>query len=429
MVERDTSERWDSMSTPASDGSVTPTGSMTKEKLKLHVFAGDPILRTLDAKSIHPDVLYVLPVTIILIGGLLAARYGYFTQPGLGDSVCHDIATVFPGKPRWSCLSNYRSDVKYSYLRDIPTVFCLFVIGLVPRLLYKQWRAMQDLLPQMWADGLLLFAGEQNEQHVADEVKSANDCFARVGRSGSVLALVAALLVLPVVTAEQRGVFPYFTEQQSGVGIQSSDFYANWWATFHHPVAWTFYFAALTLGAYFVILMNIIGARVVLLLRKIRGHLVAEASAENVDGSYGWANAREVLAASYIATALYAMTLAAMSFVLPASLLWVLSLFFLQWIVVLPFYLWIPLSQIKKSIDSYKAREIRQMRERSAEIRSSRRPDDIREQQDISSRLEMIRSIRALPFRAFRDLATGLFTLLASAASIYAAITIWYSLS
>lgn len=402
----------------------------------LDIFQSDALLRTCRANcnasnQNHPTgsnfissarikSVTLLPILAWLTGVAIAWRSGVLSQANLGDAWCHDIATLFPRQPTWSCLARQEHNAgQVSFLRDIPSQIMLIVAASTPNLIRKQWQGIYCLWPRMQENRVLRFDTDQNLISFNEDLVRTNNWFVRVQGAAPYLGLVSALMAAAILLATYHGVFPAIDGSRAKI-------YSAWWASIDHPASWLYYCSMLSLGIYCIFLMNLAGSRVVVHLWRIRKFITVDTAEYDPDGSYGWADARQILSASYVATTLYGITLAAMTVLLPSSSLPVLTIFFAQWLIVLPFYLYVPIHQIRSSILSYKNREMESTRQQLAELKEDLSRDSLALRRELAERLETLRRIRSLPFRGFRNVSIAVGTLMATVASIYSVLGAWF---
>jgi hypothetical protein len=299
----------------------------------------------------------------------------------------------------------------------------ILVAGIEPILIYRQWLGFERLFPSMIRRRLVK-PTPGSESLLLEEVRRANRFFGRVGRSSGVLALIAVLAAMVIVLAEQQGVYGVF----GGEGPHQNN-YGDWWASFStYPLAWAAYSLIVGAGLYAAVVMNVVAARPVLILWRTRSALRATASPDNEDGYFGWKQAREILSAGYIATALYGIAISCLLLTVSGGAWWAAALLILQWLAVLPAHLYVPLSFTVKAIRDYKEEAISRLTEELAVLEGN---DGLAAEQGrelIAQRLERVRQIRALPFRSAKDIFAALFLFVASLCSIYAVIGTWYAL-
>jgi hypothetical protein len=296
----------------------------------------------------------------------------------------------------------------------------------------------------MHRNGLIKFRPEVHnaQESFLHEIELANQYFVRAGRrSGAAMAAATACMLL-VVAAQRHGVFPSLTPtlitsrhsplpQRSWAAEWTKDAYQLWWANFSSPVAgWLVYFAIGTVGLYFIITMNVIGGRVVILVWRTR-HLIEYGSdPDNRDGYYGWLPVRRILAPTYTALAVHGFAIFLSATMIPPAALPFLIPVGGQWLLVLGPYLFVPAWLVAKNIVAYKEQEISRLAGLLDSLAA--KPMTVareRDRETVAQRVERVRNIPPLPFRRARDLLVLWFTILASAASIYGAAALWYNIT
>lgn len=396
---------------------------------KLDVFQGETILRFLRKHNIRPLFCAILPIGLLVVVVIIAGLSDTLTQSNLTQYVCHDVASLFPRRPAWGCVKSYSSNNHFNLLRDIPSMITILIAGAEPILIYKQWLGFEELFPSMIRNNLLRAEDDDAVECLRKEVKSSNQFFLRVGRMGSILSLLATLFILPITTSERVGVYSIFYTAQQDASATYAESYKLWWASFNsHPTNWAIYSIILVIGIYAAIVMNVIAVRPILILWRIRHKITPVANADNPDGYWGWAQPREILISGYLATALYGLAIISVSLTLTDQARWVLLPFALQWIIVLPFHLYVPLSFTRRSISKFKRAEIERLSSSLALLQGDNSTEAERSKDFLGRRLKLTRDIKTFPFQSFKDLGAASLVFIASLCSIYAVFGPWYQL-
>ena len=245
---------------------------------------------------------------------------------------------------------------------------------------------------------------------------------------------IAATSMLFVVASQRYGIFPSVAPSTASAITQaawSRDAYVHWWANFDFAIpGWLAYCVIGTCGLYFIITMNVIGSRVVLLIWRTRNYITYGADPDNRDEYYGWLQARHILAPTYIALAVHGFGIFLAATMVPPGAIWFLIPVAGQWFLVLGPYIYIPMSLVTKNIMAYREQETARLVKLLDEL--AVQPMGVQRERDretVAQRLERVRSIRSLPFRRFGDLSLLLFTIFSSVASLYGVAALWYNIA
>jgi len=399
-------------------------------QLSLEVFEGERILRFAASIGAQPWMASGFALALIALLVITTALSGTLSQPRLLHDICNE-ASRFAFHPNWSCAIPDVLSPRFSLLRDLPSIYIATVLGLTPALILRQWKGLHNLFPSMSRLRELSYVSPASEKHFRDSIAVTNLHIRRVGALGLPIFLASAGSMFLITLGIHSGIFWALAPDSLSRGASSlwtKQAYSHWWANLgNHPASGIIYFLIGTVGIYYIVIMNLVGGRVVILLRQVRNDIHFGASAENVDGYHGWREAREVLISTYLATILHSTALAAIIVVLAPSRWWLAAPVVLQWLIVVPFYLVIPLRLTHRSISRYKAQEEELMVNQLHDLRGDKSLKAQQVRELIASRLERVHSIRTLPFKRGGRLLAVLFTLLAGSASIYAVLTVWYS--
>ena len=413
------------------------TGQARKpaDTLELRVFDGDATLRFLAARDVAPRFLLLLAPLFVLSLVIISAADGHLTTPNLPGLWCQD-AGHYLLSPNWPCLKPGNQEVAFPLLRDLPSLGCAIILGISPYLVYSQWFGIRDLYREMFRQGLICFRDDNPNAELLfrREIARANDYFARAGRRSSVAMAIAATSMLFVVASQRYGIFPSVAPSAASAVTEtawSKDAYVHWWANFDFAIpGWLAYCVIGTVGLYFIITMNVIGSRVVILIWRTRNYIRYGADPDNRDEYYGWLQARQILAPTYIALAVHGLGIFLAATMVPLEALWFLIPVAGQWFLALGPYMYVPMSLVTKNITAYReqetARLVKLLDELALQPMSVERE---RDRETVAQRLERVRSIRSLPFRRFGDLSLLLFTIFSSVASLYGVAALWYNIA
>jgi hypothetical protein len=402
---------------------------------ELLVFEGDATLRFLATHRIKPKYLLSLAPIFLALLIVISSIDGHLTTRGLPSLWCQDVGHYL-FSPNWPCMKHQSSATDFPLLRDLPSLGCVIILGVSPYLVYSQWLGIRDLYTVMVRQGLIHFRDDvpEAERLFQKEISRANDYFARAGRRSSVAMAVAAASILFVVASQRYGIFPSLrpsARSANTLSEWSKSAYVHWWANFDFAVpGWISYcFIGMT-GLYFIITMNVIGSRVVLLIWRTRNYITYGADPDNRDEYYGWLQARKVLAPTYTALAVHGIGIFLAATTIPLGVLWFLVPLAGQWLLVLGPYIYVPMSLVTKNIRSYRETEEAKLVGMLDDLTLS--PESVQRERDretIAQRLERVRKIRSLPFRRFGDVSLLAFTIFSSVAALYGVAALWYNIA
>ena len=405
------------------------------DTLELRVFDGDSTLRFLAARDVAPRALLLLAPIFVLSLVAISAADGHLTTQDLPTLWCQD-AGHYLFSPNWPCLKHQTQSAAFPLLRDLPSLGCATILGISPYLVYSQWFGIRDLYLAMFRQGLISFRGDVPEAEglFRREVASANDYFARAGRRSSVAMAIAAISMLFVAASQRYGVFPSVAPSTASALTQatwSKDAYVHWWANFDFAIpGWLAYCVIGTIGLYFIITMNVIGGRVVVLIWRTRNYITYGGDPDNRDEYFGWLQARRILAPTYVALAVHGFGIFLAATMVPPGAIWFLVPVAGQWLLVLGPYIYIPMSLVSKNIRVYREKEaarlVRLLDDLALQPMSVQRE---RDRETVAQRLERVRSIHSLPFRRFGDLSLLTFTIFSSVVSLYGVAALWYNIA
>lgn len=405
------------------------------ETLELRVFDGDASLRFLAARDVAPRFVLLLTPIFVLSLIVISAADGHLTTQGVPDLWCQDVGHLLLS-PNWPCLKHGNQTAAFPLLRDLPSLGCAIILGVSPYLVYNQWSGIRDLYLEMFRQGLISFRDDNPNAELLfrREIARANDYFTKAGRRSSVAMAISATSILFVVASQRYGIFPSIAPSSASSVTQaawSKAAYAHWWANFNFAIpGWLAYCIIGTIGLYFIITMNVIGSRVVLLIWRTRNYVTYGADPDNRDEYYGWLQARRILAPTYVALAVHGLGIFFAATMIPPQAIWFLIPVAGQWFLALGPYIYIPMSLITKNIRAYREREtarlIKLLDELALQPMSVQRE---RDRETVAQRLERVRGIRSLPFRRFGDLSLLSFTIFSSVASLYGVAALWYNIA
>jgi len=264
----------------------------------------------------------------------------------------------------------------------------------------------------MVANGIARIASE-HARDVNHEIQVVNRYYRAAGRHGAVLAAFSILVtLLATIGFGQLGMFQALTP--TGLGKAAfvawrHQAYTNWWANYQrHPVGWMAYVILSSIGAYYSILLNVVGGPILHFLWRTRRLIRYEANVDSVDGYWGYMGVRQVMRYTYTALVIHGVGFALLAFVMPAPLavLFLIPLL-AQWLTVLVFDTFIPSRLLGPSIRLWKARELKRIQLIIDRHRAASGYDDSQREAVIAPLrqwADRVREVRTYPFGRPRDI-------------------------
>ncbi|MGB3409926.1 MAG: hypothetical protein WBA45_01910 [Microthrixaceae bacterium] len=387
------------------------------------VFSAEPgIFGWLSKRGSKGRILLVAPLAILTIGLLLAQPFeGAIWRDHSVTDLCHDAAHLM-GLTRVACY-NAPVTTEYPFMRDILMGAAAIIMAISPFLVYWQWRSLRVVLSGL-AKQRLIARSDQDRSALRSEIDKCNRHFARVAKFHGPYAFFGLVAVLAVVYAASKyGVFEIFTPDGAGTEAGVTNF-KGWWANpLLHPVGGLIFISVCSLGVYYILVMNLVGGRVVVALWRTRASIECQADPDNVDGYWGYRNARGVLVPTFTALALHGFALAfvAASVPFPLAIVFLLPLLG-QWLFVLPFYIGVPSYILLRDIPHWREAELEKLGAQMRDLKELAANDleySLRVA-PIQERVKRVRAVRSLPFRRFQDGLVVPFTVITGLASVYA---------
>jgi hypothetical protein len=320
-------------------------------------FAVIPLFRHL--RNVNSWVL-AIPIGIFL-GGIIAGAsalsgaFGHVSdfQPVQDLQRLFDVGHPQPAHPA------------FPLIRDVTSWYLALVVVATCVIVHRQWQLMARCLSGLAEDGVLrpkssiTFTRRSRALQVhryVDATKPAdalNDFItrinevlaARIARWAPVIAGVAAFLVLSLIIADKESLFHVLTPRGFSLSQQQqwlSKAYATWWAGIDHPLGLIAYFLGAFIGAYIIVMQNLIGVASVYVILALPDLADFDADWLNRDGHYGWKPVVRVFRTVYASLSLHGLTISILLVVLGLqSFPWIAGLVAI-WIVVVPLYIAIP---------------------------------------------------------------------------------------
>ena len=270
---------------------------------------------------------------------------------------------------------------EFPLIRDITSWYLVFVVVATCGIVHRQWQLMARCLSGLAENGVLrpkpvLTLGrrsrwlqvhryvetERPQEALNNFIGRINDVLAaRVARWAPVLAGISAFLVLSLIIADKESLFHVLVPRALTVSKQTewlSNAYASWWASIDHPVGLIAYFVVAFVGAYVIVLQNLIGVASVYIIAALPDLAEFDADWLNRDGHYGWKPVLRVFRTVYISLSLHGLTISILLIVLGLqSFPWIFGLVAI-WVVVVPLYIAVPWRLFRHVEDRAKQRRV-----------------------------------------------------------------------
>jgi hypothetical protein len=360
--------------------------------------------------SIWMQVPFWFAVVTLLVIGL--------TTDGRNEdwSLGQDISVLLGHDLQDSAGSSY-----FPLQRDWYSVIAILALAYTPRLIWLQWCGYEALLEHMTKRKSMLVT-QGHQQFVNKEVRRANLHIRIIGRFGPLVLLFIAISMHHFLYEQQvAGVFRLLTPEGADSTRWAKDAYETWWASPTVSVFNALFYLTLgTWGLYLITMQNLVGLRVIWALWKVRNSIDFGADPINQDGYYGWSPVRDILAATYKELAIHGVALASISLMAPSNpFAGPMAVATLQWAVLLPIYVAFPFVFVRNKIKRYKLEEIKNL-DGKAHNQDPSLPDHqrITVQDAYAKRIEMVRRIPTLPFKAWKDASIFLLALTADTSAV-----------
>ncbi|MGW5922295.1 hypothetical protein ACWFPY_25185 [Nocardia fluminea] len=358
----------------------------------------------------------------VIAFGAAAYLVGDLTMANLPIAVCQDLANLL-NATQLPCSTLSPEPATMPLLRDVFSGILLLSAVLTPYLVYKQWTGFDGLVPTLESRHIIESkqTGIDGLKSLKDEVERINTYFQKHGSSSLTPAFVAALAMAALMSGERTEIYRFLGP--SGVEPWSAEIFAHWWANpQNNSLAWLLYFMVGFIAVYYVVRMNLVGGRVVLGIWRVRKDVLFGLDLDNLDGNYGWKPVMRMLTATYSALLLHGLGLLSLMVLLSIPKWFLLVPLLGQWLLVLPFYLFVPIYVVVRDVTEYKRR-------REAEIvalLSAVPVNDHVQRAALSQRLEAIRKLPVAPFKKWWTLRKVLGGFIAIGLTLYTAFQlIW----
>lgn len=389
-------------------------------------FIAESSLRVLYRKGVRAELLFVPALFVIAAFVAISIQQGTLSMDNVLRAVCQDVAHLAHSS-KLKCVTEVAVPARMPLLRDWPSLVLMVVVVLTPYLVYKQWLGFARMISTLRNLNLILDkrTGVSAVSSLDNEVTRMNMYFARYGSSSLIPAIVAAVAMGSLVIGSRQLIYKPFAPL--GDPQWPARMGETWWAGLSSGGAsWLLYFITGFVGVFYIVRMNLVGARVVLGLWRVRKDVLFGVDLDNVDGDYGWKPVTQVLSATWAAMLLHGVGLVCLMLLLDAPN-WILLIPLLgQWLVVLPFYAALPIVIVIRDVRTY-----RKMQEDAtiAKIQAIPQADTV-QRLALSQRLQAIRALPVLlPFRKWWTVRGVLTAVFGAAGSIWAAARVFWDIN
>jgi len=329
--------------------SASASPSPGQHPLQLDIFAPHGVLQKFRFMGRSRTALVATALASLLAFLLAAAADGNLIQGSLHKILCQDARSYVNASHKICNSYGFAQDIVA--LRDLGTLAVACLLPLTIPLMFRQWEGITHFLRAMDERGILRIGDRTQVDH---EVSLCNQYFRRWGSWNPLVCLVAVLFMLLVVGAEASGrVYPILKTSSRGYGVLPE----HWWASIIGPhLAGILYFTVGFVVIYIILLQNVHGARVVFLLWRLRTLVIYEADVTNQDGSYGWSEVKAILFATWSLTIVHGLCLGLVALSLPKGEATAVAPLLLQWVIVTPFYIIIPVWLTRRNLTAWKRR-------------------------------------------------------------------------
>ena len=383
-------------------------------------FSGDLLLLSpaMQVSRRHRIILLIPFATFALLASLQIALFDHPLVPLL-NYVCSDFRAVVALNPSSAPRCHSITSSFFPLRRDFLTLFAGSVLTLTPLLTWKMWDGYATLISHMVGRGSIKI-NPNGVDKFKQQIQSANEDVARIGRFGGVTILLMAIIMNQFLVQQSRdGVFNLFGPQATQTSW-SKEAYSHWWASSSQPFGHMVYFAVGTWGLYLLTQQNLVGCRLILLLWRSRNMMTFGADPINSDGYFGWAKVRQSLSAVYAMLALHGLALTCIIRMMPTQIIiGPVAVAWLQWVIVVPLYVGFPFFFVRGRIASYKRAELTRL-EASAASLDPGLPEHERLAAEgaIGARIAVIRGVPTLPFKSLRDTSIFVISLVADITAV-----------
>jgi hypothetical protein len=274
-------------------------------------------------------------------------------------------------------------------MRDLASLLLIATVPLTIVCLQRQWRYIADCVPQLEESGALTWRQAPGEMGFLDRLVArrglfdgGTDCrkrmhlvLGRLSKGNRLHSFLSALLALAAATALSF----YLHESHAFLALAppgsaseqtawASKTYANWWASWEHPIGAVLYGVFLTLGVYVILAQNYVSMKAVriLLAAQLFGNF--HVNWLNIDGGYGWEPFRRVFRTAYLSMALRATQIVLLIVFLSLHNLAVVIAIGAIWLVFLCLYIVYPYWYLRNKVRSMKEEQLEKLAAKFVEL-------------------------------------------------------------
>jgi hypothetical protein len=313
--------------------------------------------------------LLVLPIGIAIISLVLVASA---IDGTLGN--WHNFQFWTDLKRALNVAHTPSSQPYFPVMRDVTTWLLAFIVVASCGVAHRQWQLMSHCLSDLFKNGVLRPKPELKKSlrsrvlkldHFVGNAKgpAAYNAFVnnvnqsaavRIARWAPFIAAVSAFIVILLIIGEKHTLFAVFAPHGLNSSSRSgwlSTAYKNWWASDDHPAGLLVYFIGCFLGAYVLVVVNIIGVLASYVIAALPYLTEFDIDWLNRDGNFGWMPVKRVFRTIYSLLILHGSVISILLIVLGIqNFPWIIILVAV-WIIVVPIYVIVPAVMFHNMID------------------------------------------------------------------------------
>jgi hypothetical protein len=300
--------------------------------------------------------LIMLPIGIVLISLILVASA---IDGTIGS--WHDFQFWADLKRALNVPHISGSEPDFPVMRDVTSWILAFLVVLSCGISHRQWQLIARSLSDLARNGVLTPKTELSPSfrsrvlrfdHFIGSAKghAAFNAFinnlnkttaAKIAKWAPYIAALSAIIVILLIIGEKHTLFIVFAPRGLDSSRRSSWLsaaYESWWASDNHPAGLLAYFIGCFLGAYVLVVVNIIGLVVVYLVAALPYLAEFDIDWLNRDGDFGWLPVKRIFRTVYALLTLNGCIISILLIVLGIqNFPWIIIIVAL-WIAVVPLY-------------------------------------------------------------------------------------------
>ena len=386
-----------------------------------------------------------LPIGAALIGLVVSASALGGTIGNAKDcQPVQDFERVFDlGHPLPSAPS-------FPLIRDVTSWYLVLAVIATCIVVHRQWQLMARCLTDLADNGSLRlktnitlnrrlrflrvhrYIDPQRPDTALDSfVGKVNELVAqRVAKWAPAIGIIAALLVLSLIVGDKENLFHALIPKGLSAGAQRqwlARSYDSWWAGINHPSGLFGYFLGAFIGAYVIVLQNLIGFAAVYVVMVMPSLVEFDADWLNRDGHYGWKPLARVFRTVYLSLTLHGLAISVLLVVLGLqSFPWIVGLVTI-WVVVVPIYIFVPWILFRRLEDNARQRRMKAL-SMLVDGMAADSGEDLPKLRAVISEIDRVRRAHIRPLRVLvPELAT--FGIAVILPVILTAAQIWFPIS